>query len=91
MGDKKILLKYKARHITPTLPAILHFYIKRCPDASVVHAPGIGQLQEYPPVAGSRLSTWKSIQRAVTTMGLSDLVVGDDYLVRRVASGMMGR
>ena len=48
------------------------------PDASVVHASGIGQLQADPLVAGPRLSTWKPTRRAMATMGFIDLVVCDD-------------
>ena len=51
------------------------------PDASVVHTSGIGQLQTTSHVAVLRLSSGKPIQRAVTTMGSNDLLVGEDHMV----------
>ena len=51
------------------------------PDASVVHVSGSGQLQENPHVAGPWLSPGKATQRAVTTMGSSNLVVGEDHML----------
>ena len=52
-----------------------------CPDASVVHASGSGQLQANPHVAGPWLSPGKPTRRAVTTMGSSDLVIGEDHML----------
>ena len=52
-----------------------------CPDASVVHASGSGQLQANPHVAGPWLSLWKSTRRVVTAMGSNDLVVGEDCML----------
>ena len=40
-----------------------------CPDASVTHTSGSGQLQANPHVAGPWLSTGKPTRMAVTTMG----------------------
>ena len=54
---------------------------KNCPDASVVHASGSGQLQANPHVARPWLSPGKPTQRAVSTMGSNDLVVGEDYML----------
>ena len=51
-----------------------------CPDASVVHAYGSGQLQANPHVAGPWLSPGKPTRRAVTTMGSSDLVIGEPHV-----------
>ena len=50
-----------------------------CPDASVVHASGSGQLQANPHVTVPWLSPWKTTQSAVTTMGSDDLAVGEDH------------
>ena len=52
-----------------------------CPDASIVHASGSGQLQANPHVAGPWLTTGKPTRRAVTTMGSNDLVVGEDHML----------
>ena len=52
-----------------------------CPDASVVHASGSGQLQANPHVAGPWLSPGKPTRRAVTTVGSKDLVVGEDHML----------
>ena len=48
-------------------------HVMLCPDASVVHASGSGQLQANPHVAGPWLSP-------VATMGSNDLVVGEDHV-----------
>ena len=56
-------------------------YYAVCPDTSVVHASGIGQLQANPHVAGPWLSPGKLTRRAVTTMGSNDLVVGEDHML----------
>ena len=52
-----------------------------CPEASVVHASGSGQLQANPHVAGLWLSLGKSSRKAVTTMGSNDLVVDEDHML----------
>ena len=57
-------------------------------DASVVHASGSAQLQANPHAAGPWLSPGKPTQRAITTMGSNDLVVGEDHIWDRVASGI---
>ena len=49
--------------------------------ASVVHASGSGQLQANPHVAGPWLSPGKFTQRAVTTMGSNDLLVGEVHML----------
>ena len=54
---------------------------QHCPDASIVHASGSGQLQANPHVAGPWLSSGKPTRRAVTTMGSNDLVVGEDHML----------
>ena len=51
------------------------------PDASVVHASCSGQLQASPHMAGLWLSPGKPTQRAVTTIGSSDLVVGEGHML----------
>ena len=53
----------------------------KSPDASVVLASGSGQLQANPHVAGTWLSPGMPSRRAVTTMGSSDLVVGEDHML----------
>ena len=53
----------------------------RCPGASVVHASGTGQLPANPPVASLRFNCGRPTKMAVTTMGSSDLVVGEDHLL----------
>ena len=52
-----------------------------CPETSVVHGYGFGQLQANPHVAGPWLSPWKPTRMAVTTMGSNDLVVGEDHML----------
>ena len=52
-----------------------------CPDASVAHASGSGQLQASPHVAVPWLSPEKPIRRAVTAMGSNDMAVGDDHML----------
>ena len=52
-----------------------------CPDASVVHASGSGQLQANPHMAGPWHSPWKPTGWAVTTMRSNDLVVGEDHML----------
>ena len=52
-----------------------------CPDASVVHASGSGQLQANPHLAGPWLSPGRPSQGAVTMMGSNDLVVGEDHML----------
>ena len=47
-----------------------------CPDASVVHASGSGQLQANPHLAGTCFSTGNT-RRAVIKMESNDLVVGE--------------
>ena len=54
------------------------------------HTSGTGQLQENSTVVGSRLSSGKPTQRAVSTIGSNDLVVDEDHLWDRVASGISG-
>ena len=56
-------------------------HINSCPDASVVHASGSGQLQANPHVAGPWLSHGRPTRRAVTTMGYNNLVVGEDHML----------
>ena len=56
-------------------------YIYICPDASVVHVSGSGQLQANPHVAGPWLSLGMLTRRAVATMGSNDLVVGEDHML----------
>ena len=60
---------------------LLMVYLIACPDASVVHASGSGQLQANPHVAGLWLSPGKPTRRAVSTMGSNDLVVGEDHIL----------
>ena len=50
------------------------------PDASVVHAFGNEQLQEYPHVATPWFSPGKPTRRVVATMGFNDLVVGEGHM-----------
>ena len=52
-----------------------------CPDDSVVHASGSGQLQANPHMACPWLSPGKPTRRAVATMGSNDLVVGEDHML----------
>ena len=52
-----------------------------CPDASVVHASGSGQLQANPHVARAWLSPGKPTRRAVITMGSSKLVVCEVHVL----------
>ena len=52
-----------------------------CPDASVVHVSGSGQLQANPHVEGPWLSPGKPTRRVVTMMGSDDLVVGEDHML----------
>ena len=52
-----------------------------CPDVSVVHASGSGQLQANPHVAGPWLSPGKPTRRVVTMIGLNDLVIGEDHML----------
>ena len=59
----------------------VHAYLVSCPDASVVHSSDTGQLQANPHVAGMWLSPGKLTQRAETTMGSNDLVVGEDHVL----------
>ena len=59
----------------------VYIYTMYCPDTSVVHASGSGQLQANPHVAGLWLSPWKPTRRAVITMGFNDLVVGEDHML----------
>ena len=63
---------------------------KICPDASVVHASGYGQLQANPHVAGLWLSHGKPTRRAVTTMGSNNLIVGEDHMCVRCSSIAFG-
>ena len=63
----------------------VHIYMQLvhiCPDASVVHASGSGQLQANPHVAGPRLSPENPTLWAVTTMGSNDLVVGEEMKMK---------
>ena len=46
------------------------------PDASVIHASGLGQLLATQPLAGPR-----PIHRAVTTTESNDMVVGEDHMM----------
>ena len=55
--------------------------LSTCPDASVVHVSGSGQLQANPHVAGLWLSPGKPTRSAVTTMGSNYLVVGEDHML----------
>ena len=50
--------------------------------ASIVDTKGTGKLQANPPVADPRLSPGMPTQRAVTTMGSIELVVGEEHLLR---------
>ena len=50
---------------------------------------GTGRLQANPPVEGPRFSHGKPTRRAITTMGLNDLVVGEGGI--EFASGMTGK
>ena len=52
-----------------------------CPDASVVHDSGTGQLHANPPVVGPGLSPLKPTRRAVTMIGSNYLIVGDDHML----------
>ena len=47
-------------------------YVHDSPDASIVHASGIGQLRENPPVVDPRFSPGKPTGRAVTMMGFNN-------------------
>ena len=42
-------------------------------------------------MAGLRLSTGKPTGREVAAMGCNDLVIGEDHLLDRVASGIIGK
>ena len=59
----------------------MHLVCHYCPDASVVHASGSGQLQANSHVAGPWLSPGKPTLRAVTTMRSNDLIVGEDHML----------
>ena len=67
----------------------LHPMFKRIvfhPDAAIVHASGIGQLQANPPVAGLRTSPGKQTLRAESSMGANDMVVVEGHLWDKVFS-----
>ena len=66
-------------HKIGSLASLYTFFC--CPDASVVHASGSGQLQANSHVAGPWLSLGKPTRRAVTTMGSNNLVVGEDHML----------
>ena len=59
----------------------IRLWLCDCPDASVVHASGSGQLQANPHVAGPWLSPGKPTLMAVATMGSNDMVVGEDHML----------
>ena len=52
-----------------------------CPDASVVHTSGSGQLQAKPHVAGPSPYPGKPTRRAVTMMGFNYMVIGEDHML----------
>ena len=60
---------------------VLVVLVQYCPDASIVHASGSGQLKANSHVAGPWLSHGKSTRRAVATMGSNDLIVGEDHML----------
>ena len=55
--------------------------VEACPDASVIHAFGSGQLQANPHMVGPWLSPEKPTRRAVTTTGSNQLIVGEDHML----------
>ena len=72
---------YTFFHLTSCMCTYIYMCSSSCPDASVVHASGSGQLQANPHVAGPWFSPGKPPRRAVTMMGSNDLVVGEDHML----------
>ena len=74
-----------------TISLLHHYILLDYPDASIVHASGSVQLQANPHVAGPWLSHGKPTRRAVTTMGSSDMVVGEDHMLGPSCRGITGK